>query len=147
MSVLWIPDKMFQDISKFAKLAAEVSDILLMGSLVNWLCERSRLSMLESVNMLSGKDLNLLWDKSTIRNFFRGLSASAGMSMILFQERRSTCKFFVFLKQSKSISNSSLCLKSSHCRCGMLPKIPCVMFLNWLFDRYRWVSEYSTGLK
>lgn len=147
VSVLWIPDKMFQDMSKFAKLAADVSDMLLMGNLVNWLCDRSRLSILQSVNMLSGRDLNLLWDRSTIRSFFKGFRASAGISIISFHEKSSTCRFLVFLKQSKSTSDNSLCFRSSHCRCGMLPKMPWVMFLSRLFDRYRWVSEYSTGLK
>jgi len=147
MSVLWMPDTMFHDMSKLARLMAEEADMLFMGSLVNWLCERSRLSRLESVNALSGNVLSLLRDRSTMRSFFRGLRTSAGISVITFQERNNACRFLLSLKQSRSISTSWLCLRSSHCKCGMLPKTSLLMFLSWLFDMYRWVMEYSTGLK
>jgi len=35
MSVLWMPDTMFHDMSKLARLMAEEADMLFMGSLVN----------------------------------------------------------------------------------------------------------------
>lgn len=134
-SVVWIPERVFQDKSNMDKLAAAEIDMVFVGNLINWLWDRSKLSILASENILSGNVLSLLWERSMILSFFNGLNASAGMSMILFQERKSTWIFFVFLKQSKSISISSLWLRSSHCKCGIFPKTPWVTFVSWLWAR------------
>lgn len=103
-SVLWTPDSMFQDMSSVQRDEAAMIDIALMGSRINWLCDRSRLSMLASVNMLSGNVRSLLCDKSTMRNFLSDFNASTGMSIISFQESFNTCRFLVLRKQSKSTS-------------------------------------------